>query len=93
MVGRLKAFDAGQAAPQPGDPMPPFAMPDEEGHIVTLDDLLSEGPLAMTFHRGHASSACARRMSSSILLDAAAPVSARKSGGANSFSRIALVSD
>ena len=28
-------------------------MPDEEGHIVTLDDLLSEGPLAMTFHRGH----------------------------------------
>jgi peroxiredoxin len=28
-------------------------MPDEEGHIVTLDDLLSRGPLAMTFHRGH----------------------------------------
>jgi peroxiredoxin len=53
MVGRLKEFDAGHAAPQPGDPMPPFAMPDEEGHIVTLDDLLSEGPLAITFHRGH----------------------------------------
>jgi peroxiredoxin len=53
MVGRLKEYDAGQAAPQPGDPMPVFAMPDEEGHIVTLDDLLSEGPLAMTFHRGH----------------------------------------
>lgn len=53
MVGRLKAYDAGQAAPKPGEPMPPFAMPDEEGHIVTLDDLLSEGPLAMTFHRGH----------------------------------------
>ena len=33
--------------------MPPFAMPDEEGHIVTLADLLSRGPLAMTFHRGH----------------------------------------
>ena len=53
MVGRLKAYDAGQAAPGPGDPMPPFAMPDEEGHIVTLNNLLSEGPLAMTFHRGH----------------------------------------
>ena len=33
--------------------MPPFAMPDEQGHIVTLGDLLKQGPLAMTFHRGH----------------------------------------
>jgi peroxiredoxin len=53
MVGRLKAHDAGQAAPKPGEAMPPFAMPDETGHLVTLDDLLKEGPLAMTFHRGH----------------------------------------
>jgi peroxiredoxin len=53
MVGRLKQFDAGHAAPMPGDPMPPFAMPDEKGRIVTLDDLLRDGPLAMTFHRGH----------------------------------------
>jgi hypothetical protein len=27
MVNRLKAYDAGQAAPKPGEPMPPFAMP------------------------------------------------------------------
>ena len=53
MVDRLKAYDAGQAAPKPGEPMPPFAMPDEQGQMVTLDDLLREGPLAMTFHRGH----------------------------------------
>ena len=53
MVNRLKAYDAGRAAPKPGEPMPPFAMPNEQGHIVTLDDLLSEGSLAMTFHRGH----------------------------------------
>ena len=53
MVKRLKAYDVGQGAPSPGEPMPPFAMPDEEGHIVTLADLLSRGPLAMTFHRGH----------------------------------------
>src|SRR5262249_22343011 len=53
MVARLKAYDVGQAAPRPGEPMPPFAMPDEEGHMVTLDDLLNSGPLAITFHRGH----------------------------------------
>jgi len=53
MVGRLKAYNAGQAAPKPGEPMPPFAMPDEEGHIVTLDDLLRRGPLVISFHRGH----------------------------------------
>src|SRR5690242_20701330 len=49
MVNRLKAYNAGQAAPKPGEPMPPFAMPNEQGHMVTLDDLLSEGSLAMTF--------------------------------------------
>ena len=53
MVARLKAHDAGQAAPKPGEAMPPFAMPDETGRLVTLDALLEEGPLAMTFHRGH----------------------------------------
>src|SRR5215470_12778920 len=53
MVGRLKSYDAGQTAPKPGEKMPSFAMPDEQGHLVTLDALLSHGPLAMTFHRGH----------------------------------------
>src|SRR5262249_5010458 len=53
LVRRLKAYDAGKAAPKPGEPMPPFAMPDEQGHLVRLDALLAEGPLAMTFHRGH----------------------------------------
>jgi peroxiredoxin len=53
MVGRLKAHDAGQTAPKSGEPMPPFAMPDETGRLITLHELLKEGPLAMTFHRGH----------------------------------------
>jgi peroxiredoxin len=53
MVERLKAHEAGQSAPKPGEAMPPFAMPDETGHLVTLDELLQDGPLAMTFHRGH----------------------------------------
>jgi peroxiredoxin len=53
MVSRFKAYDAGHAAPKPGEKMPPFAMPDEAGRLVTLDALLGDGPLAMTFHRGH----------------------------------------
>ncbi len=53
MVGRLKAHDTGRAAPKPGELMPSFAMPDEQGRLVTLDALLKDGPLAMTFHRGH----------------------------------------
>jgi peroxiredoxin len=37
----------------PGDPMPPFALPDEAGQSVSLDMLLQKGPVAVTFHRGH----------------------------------------
>jgi peroxiredoxin len=53
VVQRFKSFDAGQTAPKPGETMPPFAMPDEQGRLVTLNALLADGPLAMTFHRGH----------------------------------------
>ena len=53
MVDRLMQFDAGHGAPKPGEAMPPFAMPDEKGQLVTLDELLMKGPLAITFHRGH----------------------------------------
>ncbi len=53
MVERLRAHEAGALSPGPGDLMPPFALPDETGHIVTLDALLAGGPAAITFHRGH----------------------------------------
>ncbi len=33
--------------------MPGFVLPDEHGDMVRLDDLLDEGPVAITFHRGH----------------------------------------
>jgi peroxiredoxin len=33
--------------------MPGFVLPDENGDRVSLDDLLDEGPVAITFHRGH----------------------------------------
>jgi peroxiredoxin len=53
MVERLKASGAGEAVPKPGEKMPPFALPDEAGRLVSLDALLEAGPVAVTFHRGH----------------------------------------
>ena len=53
MILRLKQSGAGEAAPRPGEPMPPFLLPDEQGHLVSLEGLLGKGPVAITFHRGH----------------------------------------
>ena len=53
MVDRLKSSFAGEAAPKPGEAMPPFTLPDETGRLVSLGNLLVSGPVAVTFHRGH----------------------------------------
>jgi len=50
---RLNEYNAGGGAPQPGDLMPGFALPDDRGRMVSLDSLLAVGPVAVTFHRGH----------------------------------------
>jgi peroxiredoxin len=68
LVARLQQSGAGQSAPQPGEPMPPFQLPDEAGHVVSLDDLLSNGPVAVTFHRGHWCPYC--RLNTSALAQA-----------------------
>jgi peroxiredoxin len=52
-VGRLSRHGAGAAAPQPGEAMPPFTLPDENGTLVSLAGLLKPGPAVVTFHRGH----------------------------------------
>jgi peroxiredoxin len=53
LVERLSRYGAGDAAPRAGEPMPPFVLPDDAGHMVSLDQLLAQGPVAVTFHRGH----------------------------------------
>jgi peroxiredoxin len=53
LVERLRRYGAGDAAPQAGEPIPPFVLPDDTGHMVNLDQLLTRGPVAVTFHRGH----------------------------------------
>ena len=53
LINRLRQYRAGESAPKLGEPMPSFVLPDENGDRVSLDDLLDEGPVAITFHRGH----------------------------------------
>ncbi|HKZ97913.1 MAG TPA: peroxiredoxin-like family protein [Hyphomicrobiaceae bacterium] len=65
MVTRLKAVGAGEEAPRPGDPMPEFVLPDQNGRLVSLAGLLEQGPVVVAFHRGHWCPYC--RISASAL--------------------------
>ncbi|MCA1409625.1 AhpC/TSA family protein [Bradyrhizobium sp. NBAIM20] len=53
LVARLSDNGGGETAPRPGDPMPPFMLPDEGGRLVSLPSLLEGGPVAVMFFRGH----------------------------------------
>jgi peroxiredoxin len=53
LVARLKQQGVGETAPKPGEAMPMFVLPDETGRLVSLEQLLDKGPVAITFHRGH----------------------------------------
>ena len=53
LIARLKEHDVGASAPRLGEKMPPFVLPDENGQLISLDKLLEDGPVAVTFHRGH----------------------------------------
>ena len=53
LVGRLAESHAGATAPQVGERMPAFLLPDDQGRLVRLEDLLGKGPVALAFNRGH----------------------------------------
>ncbi|BAM90426.1 conserved hypothetical protein [Bradyrhizobium oligotrophicum S58] len=53
LVERLDENGGGVNAPRPGEPMPPFILPDERGRLVALSSLLAKGPVAVMFFRGH----------------------------------------
>jgi len=53
LVERLESARAGAQAPQVGDPMPEFLLPDEDGRLVALAELLERGPVAIALLRGH----------------------------------------
>jgi peroxiredoxin len=37
-----------------GEPAPTFSLPDAEGNVVALDDLVAHGPVVVVFLRGFA---------------------------------------
>jgi hypothetical protein len=53
LIARLRQHGTGLSAPVLGDAMPPFVLTDDDGHLVTLEAVLSRGPAALAFHRGH----------------------------------------
>jgi peroxiredoxin len=53
LVARLRQYGAGESAPRIGESMPLFVLPDETAQMISLEELLNRGPVAVTFHRGH----------------------------------------
>jgi peroxiredoxin len=53
LVVRINENGGGENAPRPGEPMPPFVLPDEGGRLVALPSLVERGPVAVMFFRGH----------------------------------------
>jgi peroxiredoxin len=68
LVARLHEAGAGMAAPAPGDEMPNFLLPDDMGHLVSLEEILQKGPVALAFHRGHWCPYC--RINTNALVEA-----------------------
>ena len=52
MLKRFYDSGAGDGSPQIGDVMPPFVLPDDEGRLIALDELLQYGQVVVSFHRG-----------------------------------------
>ena len=53
LVTRLQAARAGSSAPGAGDRMPFFALPDHTNHLHNLHEILANGPVVVSFNRGH----------------------------------------
>jgi peroxiredoxin len=53
LVAKVASGRAEESAPEVGDALPPFLLPDQDGHLVSLASLLESGPLVVSFNRGH----------------------------------------
>jgi peroxiredoxin len=78
LVTRLEKSGTAVGAPREGEVMPSFLLPDHTGRLVGLEDLVSRGPLAITFARGHWCPYC--RIAVSALSEIADDVAALGAG-------------
>ncbi len=51
-IDRLRMLQIVEHGLTIGDVLPDFALPDPDGRIVTSEELLARGPLALAFFRG-----------------------------------------
>lgn len=52
VIKEAKAFKEGSNALKLGDKAPSFTLPNQQGTLVSLDNLLAKGPVIVTFYRG-----------------------------------------
>lgn len=50
---RLEKAQSGASAPQIGERLPSFLLPDQDGRLAALESFLSQGPVLLSFLRGH----------------------------------------
>jgi peroxiredoxin len=53
LVALLATIDQNDIGPAIGDLMPEFLLPDQDGRFVALGSLLEDGPVVVSFNRGH----------------------------------------
>jgi peroxiredoxin len=53
LVSRLIEGEVGATAPNVGEVMPAFLLPGPDGRLYSLDELCREGPVVLSFNRGH----------------------------------------
>lgn len=49
LISGLEERAAGLISPAPGDPMPPFVLTDDEGHLVSLEEIRAPPVIATIF--------------------------------------------
>jgi peroxiredoxin len=59
LVARLQSEKAGSTAPGSGAQMPSFLLPDKDGSLRDMQDLIAKGPAVISFNRGHWCEYCA----------------------------------